>query len=366
MTPEELNERRKSWDLLIDIDSKFLDLSKIAARLTIEALEHYGIRNYGIKFSGSKGFHIIVSGKAFPSEYDGKKMKDMFPEWPRAITSHIFDMIRERFRNETEKSSIFAAKDNKLRYFCRQCNREAKEGVITTLLCNVCGFETNIRKEIKEGERKLLCRTRNNPKCPGVLEIIKREPYYYCEECKDPDNEKLQLSSDKYSEMFEQRRGSVADEHAEFDLVLVAPRHLFRMPYSLHEKTALASVVLSKEELAGFAPRDANPLNVQIRKFLPENKEGEAKQLLAAALDWKKTRTDSEDKEIKKKYASYDNNVDSSKITEDMFPAPIKKLLLGVADGKKRGLFILITFLRSLNFPPEYIKDTYEARLIGI
>jgi hypothetical protein len=30
--------------------------------------------------------------------------------------------------------------------------------------------------------------------------------------------------------------------------------------------------------------------------------------------------------------------------------------LLGVADGKKRGLFILITFLRSLNFPPEYIN----------
>jgi hypothetical protein len=355
MTPEQLNEKRKSWDLLIDIDSKFLDLSKIAARLAIEALEYYGIKNYGIKFSGSKGFHIIVSGNAFPREYDGKQMKDMFPEWPRAITSYIFDMIRDRFRNEAEKNKIFEKKDKTLRYFCKQCNREAREGVVTTLRCNVCGFETNVREDIKD-KKEILCRIKNNPKCPGLLEIINKNNYYFCEECKDPSNEKLPLSSDKYPDDFEQREGSVADEHADFDLVLVAPRHLFRMPYSLHEKTALASIVLKKEEISSFNPKDANPLTVVIRNFLPENKEGEARQLLAAALEWKKTQTDKEDTAIKKKYASYDSNIDSSKINESMFPAPIKKLLLGLADGKKRGLFILITFLRSLNFPPEYVN----------
>jgi len=40
-----------------------------------------------------------------------------------------------------------------------------------------------------------------------------------------------------------------------------------------------------------------------------------------------------------------------------MFPMPIKKLLKGLKDGKKRGLFILITFLRTLNFSPEYINN---------
>ena len=46
-----------------------------------------------------------------------------------------------------------------------------------------------------------------------------------------------------------------------------------------------------------------------------------------------------------------------SGVTEDIFPEPIKKLLLGLEDGKKRGLFILLTFLRSLNFQPDYINS---------
>ena len=41
------------------------------------------------------------------------------------------------------------------------------------------------------------------------------------------------------------------------DLVLVSSRHLFRMPYSLHEKTTLASVVVLPEELKNFQPHDA-------------------------------------------------------------------------------------------------------------
>jgi len=39
-----------------------------------------------------------------------------------------------------------------------------------------------------------------------------------------------------------------------------------------------------------------------------------------------------------------------------MFPKPIKKLLKGLKEGKKRGLFILLTFLRSLNFSPDYLN----------
>src|SRR3989338_156768 len=85
----ELNDARKSWDLVIDIDSKYLDYSKMAAILMINAIERLGVKNYGIKFSGSKGFHIIISGKAFPKEYKGIKTKEMFPEWPRAICDYF-------------------------------------------------------------------------------------------------------------------------------------------------------------------------------------------------------------------------------------------------------------------------------------
>ena len=73
------------------------------------------------------------------------------------------------------------------------------------------------------------------------------------------------------------------------DLVLVAPRHLFRMPYSLHEKTALASIVLNQKELEKFELTDASPMKLSssdIRNFEPECKEEEASELLGAALDW--------------------------------------------------------------------------------
>ena len=68
---------------------------------------------------------------------------------------------------------------------------------------------------------------------------------------------------------------------------------------------------------------------------------------------------DVETKDEEKVYKKYENyeKVDIKGVTEEMFPQPIKKLLRGLKDGKKRGLFILITFLRSLNFPPDYINQ---------
>ena len=47
------------------------------------------------------------------------------------------------------------------------------------------------------------------------------------------------------------------------DIVLVSPRHLFRAPYSHHEKTALASIVITKEEIDNFKPTDASPLKIK-------------------------------------------------------------------------------------------------------
>ena len=71
MTPDEYNEIRIGWDMLIDIDSKYFDYSRIAAKLLIQALEHHGVKNIGVKCSGSKGFHILVPAKSFPSEVNG-------------------------------------------------------------------------------------------------------------------------------------------------------------------------------------------------------------------------------------------------------------------------------------------------------
>ena len=58
MRPDEMNDLRKSWDLVIDIDPnyKYLDLSKLLTMLILRALENHGVGNYKIKFSGNNLF----------------------------------------------------------------------------------------------------------------------------------------------------------------------------------------------------------------------------------------------------------------------------------------------------------------------
>lgn len=355
ITKEQMDSLRKSWDLLIDIDSPYFDLSKIAAGLVVEALEYYGIKNYGLKFSGSKGFHVIVSGKAFPPAFNGQETKKMFPEWPRTITEFLFHQIENEFRIKAGKIMNLNKKNAEKRIYCLNCNRAALKAQLAVYECPVCHL-TSERKDVKQKGRRLRCL---NEKCPGVLELIKSKDYYYCGYCKDFENEKNKLDSGKYPELFAEKAGEEVSEHAKFDLVLVAPRHLFRMPYSLHEKTSLASVVLDKNQIDSFEPRDAGPLKIIIKDFMPENESGEARRLLSAALEWKKEHESHEEEITKKKYSNYDIDIkiDLTELKEEIFPEPIKKLLNGLKDGRKRGLFILITFYRSLGFSGDYINE---------
>ena len=89
MNKKQLDELRLGWDLLFDIDSKYLDYSKILAEIVINILKFYGIKNFGLKFSGSKGFHIIVPWNAFPSEINHIQTSTQFPEWPRIIMEFV-------------------------------------------------------------------------------------------------------------------------------------------------------------------------------------------------------------------------------------------------------------------------------------
>lgn len=362
LTAPEMNDLRKSWDLLIDIDSPFLDCSKIAAKLIIAALEQHGIKNYGIKFSGSKGFHLIISGKAFPKEHEEQNTKELFPEWPRAISEYLMNYIKGDYNKmaaeiltdfDAIEKRTNVSKEELTEVICTLSGKPAKKGLIARLKCSVCGMDIE-RRDYKVTKRKLRCL---NNSCPGLLEQVELKEYYYDEYTKDPNYPNMQMSSDRYPENFEQTKGVSAEKVAALDLVLVAPRHLFRMPYSLHEKTSLASIVLTKEELENFSPRDADPMKVKIRNFMPNNEEGEARKLLIAALEWKKNKNAQEEK-YEKKYTGNYEKITLTGVTEEMFPAPIKKLLQGgFADGKKRALFILLTFLKSCNFQPEKINE---------
>jgi ribosomal protein L37E len=251
--------------------------------------------------------------------------------------------------------------DNKIEIHCTQCGRLALKGTVAKYNCETCGMIADRRNVTQKKRIKCM-----NPGCPGVLEIVEEKPYSYCELCKDSENQKIPLDSIRNPECFEEKRGENISEHAKFDLVLVAPRHLFRMPYSLHEKTSLASVVLRKEQIDDFVPRDANPLNMKITDFYPNNQENEAARLLKAAIEWKRQKEKEQEEVDKNFYGNYKSvetgdreyeEIDSKDVRDEMFPDSIKNILKGLKDGRKRGLFVLITFFRSLNYSPEEINN---------
>lgn len=370
LSQTQLSELRSGWDLLIDIDSPYLDYSKIAAELIIEVFEKYGIESYGLKFSGNKGFHLILPWEAFPFSYRGESTSANFPEWPRAVVSFLFHTIRpsynrkvaalginfERIKERTNRSKEELVETN-----CPNCGAKVIKGIVVTFECDRCHTPV-IRPNFKPTNRVLKC---PDVVCPGHLELKEQKEFFKCESCGVSSLDKRDQSSSRviyehkatlersFSDNFKEEFS--AEKLGALDLVLVSPRHLFRMPYSLHEKSGLASCVLTKEELELFSPKDADPLKLVVRPFYKKAKPGEALSLLIDSLTWSEKARAAEKATIRSTGQFEELNPDQ--ITEDMFPLPIKKLLLGIRDGRKRGLFIIITFLRSLNFSRTYVED---------
>ncbi|MEM3113496.1 MAG: hypothetical protein QXI33_03695 [Candidatus Pacearchaeota archaeon] len=351
----ELNNIRKGWDVLIDIDCPWFDFSKKAAISIVKALEFKGVKNAGIKFSGSKGFHIIIPWGAFPEEIDEIKTSDMFPEWPRAIVSYLRELARpilEQMIKETE-SDFFKVKGFS-GIKCGKCNNMAETKFEITVRCDKCSpphIETFITSNEDYKAKKCPIHTKNE------LAETKKIKFYYCPRCN--------ISSLENRNNFSEKASIDIFKVLGLDLLLVSPRHLFRMPYSLHEKTALASIVIGKNELDGFEIKHADPLNVKINEFYPNPDKDEAKTLLIQAIDFQKTN----ELKVQEKRLKFDNlkskdkikldNIPVEKIKEDFFPPAINKILLGMQDGKKRALFILINFFRSLGYS---LEDT-EKRI---
>ena len=132
------------------------------------------------------------------------------------------------------------------------------------------------------------------------------------------------------------------------DLALGAPRHLFRAPYSLHEKTGLVSVPIKIEDLEKFEKSQAEPDKIEeVIHFLGESKPDEATQLLVQALDRQEIPEEDAPKRI--------INI-QGKVSKDRFPPCIKEILKGLEDGRKRSLFVLIDFLRNINWDWQEIE----------
>ena len=360
MTPEQYNQIKIGWDFLIDIDSKYLDYSKIAAKLIIKILEHHGIKNIGIKFSGSKGFHILIPFKAFPKFVGEEETKNHFPEYPRVIAEYIFSLIKEPMNKEILKLSnreeLKAKGELTSENFCLVCKRLTSKKIIRAYVCLDIKCKSKV-ESMKSNRKQMLC-----PSCNGKMERFSEREIDYCENCKTNTAQMEARSSNiggevrKSLEKFKVEDSIKSTEDA-VDIVLVASRHLFRAPYSLHEKTALASIPLTKEEIENFKPSDADPLKIkEIKSFTPKSEPGEAKNLLLQSLDWIEKKG-----EKIKKYERNSIDLSGLTITEEMYPPDIKKILLGIPkDGRKRALSILLSFFVSLNFPQDFIEEKIE------
>jgi len=149
------------------------------------------------------------------------------------------------------------------------------------------------------------------------------------------------------------------------DSLMISSRHLFRMPFSINEKSWLASVTIDPQKILEFDIEIAKPENVKVEfDFLNREdvKINEAKNLFDDAFQWNnefKIREEynslfKKDIKIEKKnnFSSELNFVD-----EVLFPPCIKKILNGLEDGRKRSLFVLTNFLSCCGWNYEQIEN---------
>ncbi len=350
MKKSESDELRIGWDLLIDIDCEHgIKYSKLAARAIIETFKQHGIKNVGLKFSGSKGFHILIPWKAFPKKINDEDLTNLFPEIPRKLIAYVknysANILRSILPPEFEKELEGNLKTG---YVCKNCGEFATEYRFVEFRCNHCNiFET---RKFRMGTKGKI------PKCYKCKREMSFKPLKRFVEC-----ERCEMDSIKNPENFSREQKDIYSLMG-LDLILVSPRHLFRMPYSLHEKTSLSSVVIDEKDLEDFSFKDADPLRIKIKNFMPDVFEGEAREFVVQALDW--IKTSGMDKEVEKKASGKYENFKSVKLenlADDQFPPTILKILEGVSDGRKRALFVLINFFRSVGLDKaELEKRIYE------
>jgi len=97
---EEIENLRKGFDFLIDIDAKVkLEHAAAAARVVYSFLKDLGIEST-IKFSGSRGFHVGIAGNAFPEKIDFKETRRRYPEIPQALAEYVTEKVKDEILEE--------------------------------------------------------------------------------------------------------------------------------------------------------------------------------------------------------------------------------------------------------------------------
>ena len=357
----ELEQLRSGWDIVLDIDCPDWEFSKLTTYLFIKALQDNHVQNISCKFSGNKGFHIGVPFEAFPSEIAQKKVKDLFPELPRKISEYLLNFITENYIKIKNDTIIF---DNNHQFTLTQLKEKFGDKEFLKRKCAEC--KKNIKQQ-KLQTTQFIC-----PKCDRSYQQNQQngqeQEYFKCEKCnilteKIENNTTLcPCGSNNSSLHFE------PSEIIEIDTILISSRHLYRMPYSLHEKSGLASLPIEPNTILQFEkstakPENIHPLTEQTPTFMDRNIQTteSARYLITKAIEFNVKQEFDSDKIIKEKKQknkkSYEDITIQSPIKEDFFPPCILRILNGVEDGKKRSIFILTNFLGKLGWNKDDIDQ---------
>ena len=167
----------------------------------------------------------------------------------------------------------------------------------------------------------------------------------------------LEKTGRKSSEVIYEEKGRKklnSEPILQMDTLLISPRHLYRMPYSLHEKSGLVSTPLNPDKVLLFKKEFAIPENIRISKhrFLDKSdvKKDEAKRLFVEAFDFgikQESVKLREDREFQ---------APENALPEELFPPCIKIILNGLEDGRKRALFVLVNYFTSIGWDYDMIE----------
>ncbi len=133
------------------------------------------------------------------------------------------------------------------------------------------------------------------------------------------------------------------------DTLLISSRHLYRMPYSLNEKSGLVSIPIDPQKAIIFNKEEAIPEKVRVSEYRFIDRTNieinEGKQLLIDAYDFSVKEEFKKKEKEEKEFKAPENA-----LPEVLFPPCIKLILNGLEDGKKRALFILINYFTSIGW----------------
>lgn len=307
---EDRDKNRVGWDLILDLDGVSFEYSQIVGKIIVDYLEEIGVYNVSVKFSGNKGFHLALPFECFSAYHGLKEMRVLFPSLAKDIALYLMYTLRGRI------SKALLEKDGSIEDIAKK-------------------YGLN----------------------PQDLTNDDEESYYF-------DFMKV----------------------IEIDTILITSRHLFRMPYSFNEKSGLVSVPLHPKRIMEFSKDEAKP-----EKVIPENygefeflkydpKFGKDGDKLLAIIE----EPEDDDfiggsyidslglEETSKGYSqwkrdslgklSLNSGGEVFEITSEIdmkdFPKTILYVLEhGFEDGKKRALFLLMTYLYSINWQSDVIEE---------